>query len=155
MNGQGMGPTPSLTQPQQCLGTVEGTVREFIEEDKSEEVKQRLKKRGILEDDWQYCIESPDSWDYSEVASSGLSKVVEVVLLSPTTCTPSWVERGSLSRFIQLRGKLKELMQAKSEIEKFIQSEAPDDNQLLVAYKQAGKKAEKLQSELQYACNAP
>ena len=101
------------------------------EEDKTKEIKRRLKIRGIPEDDWQYYIESPHSWDYSKVASSGLSKGVEVVLLSPTTCTPSWVERGSLSRFIQLRGKLKELMQAKSEIEKFIQSKAPDDNRYL------------------------
>ena len=124
------------------------------EEDKTKEIKRRLEKRGIPADDWQYYVESPHSWDYSKVASSGLSKGVEVVLLSPTTCTPSSVEKGSLSRFIQLRGKLKELMQAKSEIEKFIQSEAPDDNQLLVAYKQAGKKADKLQSELQSACNA-
>ena len=74
------------------------------------------------------------------VASLGLCKGVEVVLLSPTTYTPSWVEKGSQNHFIQHRGKLKELMQAKSEIEKFIESKAPDDNQLLVAYKQAGKK---------------
>ena len=45
-------------------------------------------------------------------------------------------------------------MQAKSEIEKFIQSKAPDDNQLLAAYKQAGKKADKLQNELQTTFNA-
>ena len=37
-------------------------------------------------------------------------------------------------------------MYAKSEIEKFIQSKAPDDNQLMIAYK--------LQSELQVVCNA-
>ena len=58
-----MDPTPFLTQSQQCLGTVDGTVRESIEEDKSEEVKKRLKKRGIPEDDWQYYIESPHSLD--------------------------------------------------------------------------------------------
>ena len=45
-------------------------------------------------------------------------------------------------------------MQAKSEMEKFLQSDAPDDNQLLFAYKQAGKKADKLQDELQSACDA-
>ena len=56
------------------------------EEDKTKEVKRRLKIRGIPEDDWQYYIESPHSWDYSKVASSGLSKGVEVVLLSPTMC---------------------------------------------------------------------
>ena len=129
-------------------------MRESTDEDMTKEIKRRLEKRGIPADDWQYYVESPHSWDYSKVASSGLSKGVEVVLLSPTTCTPSWVERGSMSRFIQLRGKLTELMLAKSEIENFIQSKAPDDNQLLAAYKQAGKKADKLQSELQAACNA-
>ena len=106
-------------QSQQCLGTVEGTVRESTEDDKTKEVKRRLEKRGIPADDWQYYVESPHSWDYSKVASSGLSKGVEVVLLSPTTCAPSWVERGSISHFIQLRGKLTELMQAKSEIENY------------------------------------
>ena len=154
VNGQEMDPAPSQTQSQQCLGTAEGTVRESTDEDMTKEIKRRLEKRGIPADDWQYYVESPHSWDYSKVASSGLSKGVEVVLLSPTTCTPSWVERGSMSRFIQLRGKLTELMLAKSEIENFIQSKAPDDNQLLAAYKQAGKKADKLQSELQAACNA-
>ena len=63
-----------------------------------------------------------------------------MVLLSPNTITPSWVERGSVSRFIELRGKLKELMQAKGEIVRFVQSTAPDDNQLLAAHKKAGKK---------------
>ena len=81
MNGQGMDPTPSLTRSQQCLGTMGGTERESIEEDKSEEVKRRLRKRGIPEDNWQYYIESPHSWDYSDVASSGLCKGVEIVLL--------------------------------------------------------------------------
>ena len=45
-------------------------------------------------------------------------------------------------------------MYAKNEMDKFIQSKDPDDNQFMVAYKQAGKKADKLQSELQSACNA-
>ena len=63
------------------------------------------------------------------------------MLLSPTTCTPGWVVKGSLSRFIQLRAKLKELMYAKNEMDKSIQSKNPDDNQFMVAYKQAGKQA--------------
>ena len=130
-----MGPTRSLTQPQQCLGTVEGTVRESIEEDKSEEVKKRLRKRGIPEDNWQYYLESPHSWDYTDVTSSGLCKGVEVVLLSPTTCTPSWIVKESLSRFIQFRAKLKELVYAKNEVDKFMQSENPDDNQFMVTFK--------------------
>ena len=45
-------------------------------------------------------------------------------------------------------------MQAKSEIEDFIQSEAPDDNHLLTAYNKAGKGADKLQNELKTTCNA-
>ena len=121
-----------------------GTERESMEDDKAEEVKRKLRKRGIPEDNWQYFLESPRSWDYTDVTSSGLCRGVEVVLLSPTTCTPSWVVKGSLSRFIQLRAKLKELMYAKNEMDKFIQSKNPDDNQFMVAYKQAGKKADKL-----------
>ena len=54
VNGQEMDPAPSQTQSQQCLGTVEGTVRESTEEDKTKEVKRRLKIRGIPKDDCQY-----------------------------------------------------------------------------------------------------
>ena len=104
VSGQGKDPTPSLTQSQQCLSTVEGTERESIEEDKSEEVKRRLRKRGIPEDNWQYYIKSPHSWDFSDVTSSALSKGVEVILLSLTTITPSWVERGSEVASLSLEG---------------------------------------------------
>ena len=76
------------------------------------------------------------------------------ILLSLTTCTPSWVVKESLSRFIQLRAKLKEVVYAKNEMDKFMQSENPDDNQFMVTFKQAEKKADKLHSELQAACNA-
>ena len=110
-------------------------MRRPTEEDRVNEVKKRLEKRGIPTDDWQYHIKSPHSWDFSDVTSSGLSKGVEVILLSPTTITPSWVERGPVSRFIDLKWKLTEVMQAKGEIERFVQSKAPDDNQLLAAYK--------------------
>ena len=72
-------------------------MRESTEDDKTKEVKRRLEKRGIPTEDWQYYVESPHSWDYSKVASSGLRKGVEVVLLSPTTCTPYWVVRGSFN----------------------------------------------------------
>ena len=59
-----------------------------------------------------------------------------------------------MSRFIELRGKLTEVMQAKNEIDRFVQCEAPEDNQLLAAHKQAGKKADKLQTDLQTTCYA-
>ena len=39
-------------------------------------------------------------------------------------------------------------------MDKFKQSENPDDNYFMVSFKQAGKKADKLQSDLQTACNA-
>ena len=45
-------------------------------------------------------------------------------------------------------------MQAKGEIEWFVQSKPPDDNQLLADQKQAGKKADKLQTDLLTTCNA-
>ena len=77
-----------------------------------------------------------------------------MILLSPNTITPCWVERGSVSRFIKLRGKLTEVIQAKSEIERFVQDKVPEDNQLVAAHKQAGKKADKLQADLQTTCNA-
>ena len=35
-----------------------------------------------------------------------------------------------------------------------MQEEIPEDNQLVAAYKQAGKKADKLQADLQSTCNA-
>ena len=44
-------------------------------------------------------------------------------------------------------------MQAKGEIERFVHSKASDDNQLLADHKQAGKKADKLQTDLQTTCN--
>ena len=75
-------------------------------------------------------------------------------MLSPNTITPCWVEKGSVSRFIKIRGKLTEVIQAKVEIERFVKEEIPEDNQLVAAHKQAGKKADKLQADIQSACNA-
>ena len=77
-----------------------------------------------------------------------------MILLSPNTITPYWVDRGSVSHFIQLRGELTKVIQAKEEIERFVKNEVPEDNQLAAAHKQAGKKAEKLQADLQTTCNA-
>ena len=104
VNFQGMEPIPSSTQTQQqCLGRVNNAERESTTDDKAEEVKRKLRKRGIAEDNWKYYLESPHTWDYTDVTSSGLCRGVEVVLLSPTTCTPSWIVKESLSRFIQLK----------------------------------------------------
>ena len=47
-----------------------------------------------------------------------------------------------------------EVIPAKSEIERFVQDKVPEDIQLVAAHKQAGKKADKLQADLQTTCNA-
>ena len=76
-----------------------------------------------------------------------------MVMLSPNTTTPGWVEKGSVDRFIKIRGKLTEINQAKAEIDRFVKQEIPEDNQLVAAHKQASKKADRLQADLQSACN--
>ena len=76
-----------------------------------------------------------------------------MVMLSPNTTTPGWVEKGSVDRFIKIRGKLTEIKQAKAEIDRFVEEEIPEDNQLVAAHKQASKKADRLQADLQSACN--
>ena len=140
-----MSPMPGSAQNQGAMGNL---AKNPTEEDKIEEFKKKLEKRKIPTNEWQYYIKSPDAWDFNEISSSGLNKGIEVILLSPNTITPYWVDRGSVSRFIQLRGKLTEVIQAKEEIERFVQNEVPEDNQLAAAHKQAGKKAKKLQAEL-------
>ena len=64
------------------------------------------------------------------------------------------MDKESIDRFIQLRAKLKEVVYAEKEMNKFKQSENPDDNYFMVSFKQAGKKADNLQKDLQTACNA-
>ena len=91
------------------------------EEDKTEMVKRKLKKRTVPEDNWQYYVKSPHSWDFSDVNPSELYKGIEVVLLSPITIAPSWVEKRSVKYFIKLKGNLMELMRSKSEIEESVQ----------------------------------
>ena len=61
-----------------------------------------------------------------------------MILLSPNTITPCWVEKGLVSRFIRIMGKLTEVIKARVEIERFVKEEIPEDNQLVVAHKQAG-----------------
>ena len=49
--------------------------------------------------------------------------------------------------------KLTAVTQAIEEINRFIGEDMPDDNQLAAEHKQAGKRADKLQPDLQIACN--
>ena len=142
-----MSPIPGLAQYQDAMGNL---AKKPTEEDKIEEIKKKLEKRKIPVNEWQYYIKSPDAWDFNDISSSGLNKGIEMIHLSPNTITPYWVDRGSVSRFIQLRGELTKVIQAKEEIERFVQKEVPEDNQLAAAHKQA----EKLQADLQTTCNA-
>ena len=133
--------------PAQYPGAMGNLARRPTEEDKIEEIKKKLEKRKIPANDWQYYMKSPDAWDFNDTSSLGLSKGIEVILLSPNTITPCWVERGSVNRIIQLRGKLTEVIQVKSEIERFVQDKVPEDNQLVAAHKQAGKNTDANWSE--------
>ena len=49
--------------------------------------------------------------------------------------------------------KLTTVFQASAEIDRFVSEEWPEDNQLSYEYKQAQKRGNKLQSDLQSACN--
>ena len=73
--------------------------------------------------------------------------------MSPNTVTPCWVEKESVDRFVKLKMKLTAIAQATAEIDRFVDEDMPDDNQLAAAHKQAAKRAEKLQADLQTACN--
>ena len=73
--------------------------------------------------------------------------------MSFNTVTPCWVEKESVDRFVNLKMKLTAIAQATAEIDRFVGEDMPDDNQLAAAHKQAGKRAEKLQADLQTACN--
>ena len=112
------------------MNAVESLARRPTEEDKAEKIK-----RKIPAENWQFYINAPESWDFNDIAPSGLQRGTEVVLLSPNKITPCWVEKGSVSRFIKIRGKLTEVIQAKVEIERFVKEEIPEDNQLVAAHK--------------------
>ena len=73
--------------------------------------------------------------------------------MSSNTVTPCWVEKESVDKFVNLKMKLTAIVQATAEINRFVEEDMPDDNQLAAEHKQAGKRAEKLQTDLQVACN--
>ena len=135
------------------MNTMDGSVRRPTETDLAEKMKKKLEQRRIPKENWLFYTKAPESWNFNDTAPSGLQRGIEVVMLSPNTTTPSWVEKGSVDRFIKIRGKLTEIKQAKAEIDRFVEEEIPEDNQLVAAHKQASKKADRLQADLQSACN--
>ena len=78
---------------------------------------------------------------------------IKAILMSPRTVTPCWVEKESMDKFVSLKMKLTAVIQATAEIDRFTDEEMPDDNQLASEHKQAQKRADKLQTNLQTACN--
>ena len=73
----------------------------------AETLMNKLRKRGVPEEDWSYYLNSPHTWNYSVKSTSGLCKGVEVVLLTPTPCLPLWVDENSIGQFKQLKSRLK------------------------------------------------
>ena len=116
-------------------------------------MRQQLVRRKIPEDLWTYYLESPEHWELDDAAEGGLQNGIKAILMSPNTVTPCWVEKESMNKFVSLKMKLTTVTQAVAEIKRFTDEEMPDDNQLATEYKQAQKRADKLQTNLQEACN--
>ena len=135
------------------MNAVDGPARGPTEEEKADKMRVQLRKRKIPEENCSYYIEAPEHWDFNDIAESGLQRGIKVILMSPNTVTPGWVEKDSVDRFVKIKMKLTAIVQATAEIDRFVEEEMPEDNQLAAAHKQAGKKANKLQADLQSACN--
>ena len=73
--------------------------------------------------------------------------------MSPRIVTPYWVKKASMDKFVSLKMKLTTVIQATAEIDIFVDEDMPEDNQLAGEYKTAQKRADKLQTNLQSACN--
>ena len=143
---------PSFYQTQ-FIGTGNIPSREESQKEKKERMKHVLMKRNIPQDLWTYYVESPERWNYEDTTEQGLQKGIKAILMSPNTVTPCWVEKESMTKFVSLKMKLTAVTQATAEIDRFTGEEVPDDNQLASEHKQAQKRAEKLQTNLQTACN--
>ena len=140
-----MMPNPSQTQH---VNTSVGLAKGHTEEEKKEKMKAQLRKRKIPEENWRYYLEAPEYWDFEDITEIGLQRGIEATLMSPNTVTPCWVEKESVDRFVNLKMKLTAIAQATAEIDRFVEEDMPDDNQLAAEHKQAGKRAEKLQTDL-------
>ena len=145
-----MMPNPNQMQH---VNTSDGPASGPTEEENTEKMKVQLRKRKIPEENCRYYIEAPEHWDFEDISQTGLQKGIEAILMSPNTVTPCWVEKESVDRFVKIKMKLTAIAQATAEIDRFVEEDMPDDNQLAAAHKQAGKRAEKLQADLQTACN--
>ena len=117
----------------------------------AETLMNKLRKRGVPEEDWSYYLKSPHTWDYNIKSESGLCKGIEVVLFTPTTSKPLWVDKSSSDEFIQLKIRLQKVLDIKKVIKIFKEEEDPDDNWFEISLKRATKKADSLQQDLRTA----
>ena len=101
-----------------------------------------------------YYLKSSHTWDYNIKSKSGLCKGIEVVLLTPTTSKPLWVDKSSGDEFIQLKISLQKVLDIKKAIKIFKEEEDPDDNWFEISLKRAVVRADSLQQDLRTACNA-
>ena len=127
---------PNLSQTQH-VNTSVGPARGHTEEEKKEKMKAQLRKRKIPEENWRYYLEAPEHWDFEDITEIGLQRGIEATLMSPNTVTPCWVEKESVDRFVNLKMKLTAIAQATAEIDRFVEEDMPDDNQLAAEHKQA------------------
>ena len=126
--------------------------RESVKEQK-ESMRQTLVKRNIPWDLWEYYIETPEDCNYKDVDETGLHIGVKTILMSQKSVKPWWIKDASMDKLVSLKMKFTAVIQAIEEIHRFVGEEMPDDNQLASEHKQAQKRADKLQSNLQSACN--
>ena len=75
------------------MNTMDGSVRRPTEADLAEKTKRRLEQRRIPRENWPFYTEAPESWNFNDIAPSGLQRGIEVIMLSPNTTTPSWVRK--------------------------------------------------------------
>ena len=137
----------------QALGHSGAPSREETEEDRKERKKQQLVRRKVPTELWDYYLKGPEHWDLNDVNEDGLQKGVSAILIAPHTVAPSWVEKESVNKFVELKMKMTTVVQVVAEINRFADEAMPEDNQLAAERKQAQKRADKLQADLLTSCN--
>ena len=123
------------------------------EETRRERRKRELEKRKVPFKLWDYYLEKPDMWNFTDLNEDGLHNGIIALFVAPHNIVPWWVEDGSVQQFLALKMKTATLVQTIAEIKEFSEEPLPDDSQLAAEHKQAQKRAERLQSTLMNSCN--
>ena len=77
---------------------------------------------------WDYYLKSPEHWNFDDVNEDGLQKGVSAILIAPHTVPPYWVEKESVSKFVELKLKMTAVVQVVAEIKRFADEDMPEDN---------------------------